>query len=313
MTIKRIEPAVLAYLTGTPLTHAAGTVGLTSEDLAGAATRYQEAGRAALDLAAQGWRQINVEFSDPAAADNVAVAHLIPALRAGQASGASGRWWFMRKRPGWRLRIQVTDPVPPTNDELSDALARAKAAGGIVRWWPSRYEPEVAAFGGPAGIHHAHDLFAEDSTGFARLLVSGSELDRVLLSLLLMTHLQRAAGLDWHERGDVWARVADQRNPAHLSVDDARRLAGQARTVITTDTHAISRPSGTLAPIAGWADRLNTSGRRLSGLAQEGALTRGLRDILALHVIYHWNRLGLSADQQAAWAGACRDAVLQDR
>lgn len=39
-------------------------------------------------------------------------------------------------------------------------------------------------------------------------------------------------------------------------------------------------------------------------------MTRGLRDIMAYHVIFHWNRLGLSVRMQSALASAAQAAVL---
>lgn len=37
------------------------------------------------------------------------------------------------------------------------------------------------------------------------------------------------------------------------------------------------------------------AGRTLATAATDGTLERGVRNILAHHVIFHWNRLGLPA------------------
>ena len=41
-----------------------------------------------------------------------------------------------------------------------------------------------------------------------------------------------------------------------------------------------------------------------------GTLDRGLRDVLAHHVIFHWNRLGLPASTQATLARSAQAAVM---
>jgi protein-L-isoaspartate(D-aspartate) O-methyltransferase len=46
--------------------------------------------------------------------------------------------------------------------------------------------------------------------------------------------------------------------------------------------------------------------------ARDGSLQRGLRAILALHVIFARNRIGLTADQQATWATITKNALLGD-
>lgn len=309
-----LEAAILAYLADhTTLADAAFNAGVSESEFVDAARRYQEAGRAALDTTDQ-WVQINIEFTDPTTADHVAASALLPALLHDRAHGRIRAWWFLRKPPGWRVRI-----LPATTTTNLDALATvtaplddARSAGHVVGWWLTPYEPEIAAFGGPVGMALAHETFAADSTGLARILVQPEEnTDHVLSSLLLMTHLQRAAGLDWNERGDVWARVAAQRTRPDLSTADLDRLTGQAYTIITTDTRAITRPAAALSAITSWAEDLDQQGRKIARAAHDGTLTRGLRQILSLHVIFHWNRMGLTASQQAVWAAAAAAAVFK--
>lgn len=311
------EAAVLAYLAGTPLAQAAQEHGLPASRLQELVDRFTTAGRTALRHAPSPWQQFNIEFAANAHHETIAADYVLPVLLRARANG-DVTWWFLRKPPGWRLRVLPT-PSPTVDhvEELTAALRAAHATGMVRRWWCSPYEEETLAFGGETGMALAHELFAADSAGIARLLmkdsVDGDEPDRRLLSLLLMTHLQRAAGLDLNERGDVWARVAAQRTPAELPAAAADALAQKARVVLTTDTTALTRPGGPLHPVADWAHDIAEVGARLGAAARQGCLQRGLRTVLALHVLFHWNRLGLGADQQSIWATTTKNALLGDR
>lgn len=311
------EAAVLAHLAGSPLDQAAQEHGLPAQRLQELVDRFTIAGRTALQYAPSPWQQFNVEFADDAHPESIAADYVLPVLLRARADD-DVTWWFLRKPPGWRLRILPTPS--PTNDHveaLTAALRAAHAAGMVRQWWCSPYEEETTAFGGATGMALAHELFAADSAGIARLLtnnpVAGDEPDRRLLSLLLMTHLQRAAGLDLNERGDVWARVAAQRPPAELPPATADALAAKARAVLTTDTTELTRAGGPLHPVADWAQDLAEVGARLGAAARQGCLQRGLRTVLALHVLFHWNRIGLGPDQQSIWATTTKNALLGDR
>ena len=52
------------------------------------------------------------------------------------------------------------------------------------------------------------------------------------------------------------------------------------------------------------------AGRSLAEAVRLGTLDRGLRQVLSYHVIFHWNRLGLSLRAQSALAWAARTAIL---
>ncbi|WP_313949438.1 lantibiotic dehydratase C-terminal domain-containing protein, partial [Frankia sp. AvcI1] len=52
------------------------------------------------------------------------------------------------------------------------------------------------------------------------------------------------------------------------------------------------------------------TGEKLRTLRENGTLTRGIRAVIALHVIFHWNRLGLTATTQAGLARAAKEAVF---
>lgn len=61
---------------------------------------------------------------------------------------------------------------------------------------------------------------------------------------------------------------------------------------------------------AQWASAFHRTGQALGSTVQEGTPDRGLRQVLSYHVIFHWNRLGLSMRGQSIPAWAAREAIL---
>jgi hypothetical protein len=59
-----------------------------------------------------------------------------------------------------------------------------------------------------------------------------------------------------------------------------------------------------------WHAVFADAGTDLQRLRETGKLTRGLRDVIALHVIFHWNRIGLPAQTQATLARAAKEAIF---
>jgi protein-L-isoaspartate(D-aspartate) O-methyltransferase len=59
-----------------------------------------------------------------------------------------------------------------------------------------------------------------------------------------------------------------------------------------------------------WPATFQRAGNQLAELAQEGRLTRGLRAVLAHHILFAWNRLGIPADVQAVLAGTATHTVF---
>jgi thiopeptide-type bacteriocin biosynthesis protein len=315
---------VLAVLAGIPLDRAAGRLALEPADLADAVEVYQAAGEAALDAqAADGrWYQVHIEFPDWDGADQTGADHLAPSLQRLQLTSAVGSWWFMRKAPCWRLRCR---PGPggvlvDTRVNVNAVLDSLTAAGRVSRWWETVYEPEVLAFGGQHGMEAAHGLFAADSSAILDYVRRSAAVETVPaigrreLSVLLCSALFHGAGQEWYEQGDVWHRVARMRPlPADTPTGRLHSLSASLRRLMTVDAGANSplftadRPLAFAAP---WATAFTAAGQSLGRAAHDGTLERGLRDILAHHVIFHWNRLGLPGRTQAILARAARDTVM---
>jgi thiopeptide-type bacteriocin biosynthesis protein len=310
--------AVLQVLAGAAPDEAAAAAGVTITDLDTATRLFRVAGQAALEAQAEDeWYNVAIRWPAWSAAEQAAVTSIPPALRQLTEAGLIAGWWFLRKHPCWRLRLR---PGPGANradawSAADTALEELRSARVIESWQRTPYEAETFAFGGPAGIGLAHDHFCADSSAVLNYLGrDNSGIGRRELSVLLCNSMYSAAGLDWFEIGDVWNTVSALRPPAeHAGAPRHQSLTGQLRSLL----HADTSPSGPLfasdAPLsfaAEWTTAFSETGRALSAAAASGVLSRGLRHILAHIVIFHWNRLGLSANHQALLAAAAREATL---
>jgi thiopeptide-type bacteriocin biosynthesis protein len=250
------------------------------------------------------WHQVNVTFPDWEHAEQAAAAHIAPGL-----SEATGAWFFIRKHPCWRIRYQPAQPG--TQAHVERHLDELAAAGHVTSWTRIVYEPEVHAFGGSAAMDTAHHLFHADSRcllSYLRDQPGGRH--RRELSLMLCSIMMRAARQDQFEQGDVWARVADHRKPPPGTSPDRPSLVEKVRRLITTDAEYRMRDGAPLGSHAGWAAAYTAAGRELAHLAAAGQLHRGLRDVLAHHVIFAWNRAGLPYMTQSILAAAAKTAIF---
>jgi thiopeptide-type bacteriocin biosynthesis protein len=253
------------------------------------------------------WFHASISFPAWDAAEPVMATKAGPALDALTRDGRTGSWWFLRKHPHWRIRIRDTPP-----ELAADLLGKLAADGTIAGWHPGIYEPEAHAFGGTAGMDIAHDLFCADSRGVLEYAHGPAPLTgRRELSVALIGALLAAAGLDWFERGDVYARVAAMRpTPPAGSEPQLDQLSGQLRALARVPAELLVLGGMPGAVGTQWLEAFHHAGRQLGAAAQASALERGLRAVLAHVVIFHWNRLGLSATTQGILAHAARDAYL---
>lgn len=174
------------------------------------------------------WQQVSLWCADWQATEKVAITHLGPQLTAAEIITL---WWFVRKGASWRVRCL---PVPGRDEQMSLVLKqtmRDLVTGGSIPCWTmtTTYEPETHAFGGPDGMDLAHQLFHADSRHLLSHLRQARDNYRRELGLRLANQLMLAAGQDWYEQGDVWARVA------------AHRLTGQPPPESKTAMAAVHR------------------------------------------------------------------------
>lgn len=313
-----VETAVLAVLAGTPLRDAAAHAALEPSDLAPAVATYRAGGRAVLHRPyEQDWCQFEVEFTDWNNAEPIAVNDLLPILTGVEKHGLGADWWFIRKRPRWRFRVRATEParMTETRTYLGDRLSRLRTGRSIRAWRETIYEPETCAFGGPHAMGIAHRLFHADSCGILTHLQqaesSHETIGRRELSLLICSHLLRSANQDWFEQGDVWHVIEDNRPlPRHPTVVASHTSVLAARRLLALDMRALTTQNGPLPTVGPWAEETQRYGTALARLARNGELTRGLRAVLAHHVIFHWNRLGIPHGEQVVLANTAHRAIF---
>lgn len=257
-----------------------------------------------------GWRQVNLWCDNWEAAEQMAVTHLQPLLTEAEDSSSSICWWFVRKGSSWRLRLRPADGRGDTATAVVDRVTTALMVHGAIRRWAEVvYEPEVHAFGGVEAMAVAHDLFSADSRHLLTHFAQGRTDHRRELGLLLGTRFLHAAGQDWYEQGDIWDQVAAHRasehrptgEPSPTTVAGVRRLLTAAAD--TADSPLRSAPA--------WPMAFQHAGRALADLAQHGTLTRGLRAVLAHHLLFTFNRLGVSAEHQYLLATTASQVVFQ--
>jgi len=254
------------------------------------------------------WCQANVVFPAWDSAETVAVSRLAPILRTAEADGLLAGWFIIRKSPCWRVRYL---PAGGGADRIGQGLDDLVAEGAITAWTEIVYEPEVHAFGGPEAMASAHRLFHHDSRSLLDHLQREGGPQRREISLILCSLLMRSAGLDWYEQGDVWARVGAHRalSPGTPPVS-GEQLQAAVQRLISVDGEELMRTGGPLAHLAEWARAYADTGQDLAHLMQLGLLHRGLRDVLAHHVLFAWNRIGLPYPTQATLAYAAKTVIF---
>ncbi|MBT8227339.1 MAG: methyltransferase, FxLD system [Dactylosporangium sp.] len=247
------------------------------------------------------WRQLNLTCDDWAAAEQMGISELRPLLGRAQDAGAIGGWWFVRKGSTWRVRLRA----------VSDAFID-QAIGALTEHGPVRaatetiYEPETHAFGGPAGMDLTHEVFEADSRYLLDSLAADRHTYRRELAVILSARLLRAAGLDLYEQGDCWACFAEHRTITPQREPSPAMVAAVRQLITATD----DRPDSPLHTVSGWTTAVEDAGRRLADLAGAGQLTRGLRAVLAHHLLFLFNRHGISGDDQYLLATAARRAAF---
>ena len=222
-------------------------------------------------MTAPEWRQITITFPDPHAAEQAASTHLAPILAEAEARQLITTWFYIRKGD-WRVRYLTASTID-ADRYVTGELKRLTHDCCICGAVPGIYEPEIHAFGGPDAMDAAHQLWHHDSR---HLLAHSNDRARQReTSIMLCAVMMRAAALDWYEQGDVWARVADHRDPPRPGSADA--LLNAARRLLTVDPASLTRQEGSLAGYQTLIEAYTSAGDTLRNLHQTGKLHRGMR------------------------------------
>ncbi|MFD4554863.1 thiopeptide-type bacteriocin biosynthesis protein [Streptomyces sp. NPDC058469] len=254
------------------------------------------------------WCQINVAFPDWERAETTALTRLSPLLLAAEDHGALTAWFVIRKHPCWRIRYLA---APGGQEYIGNGLDQLIAEEYIKGWTEIVYEPEVHAFGGDESMASAHRFFHRDSRGLVSFLRTDAARHRHETSLMLCSLMMRSAHLDWYEQGDVWSRVAVHRRPeSGTGPREPGQLHAAVRRLVTVNPEYALRPNGPLVHAVDWSRAYAEAGSELARLNEAGALHRGLRDVLAHHMIFAWNRIGLPYATQATLATALKAVIF---
>lgn len=188
--------------------------------------------------------------------------------------------------PSWRqvfIRFDAWDAAEHTAvTQLAPLLADAEAAGLVASWFFVRKAP----------CWRLRFLPSEDST------------DSTAQDATTFIH-QRLDTL--HEAGRIARWVTASYEP------EAYAFGGPA--AMDTAHHLFHHDSRHILSYLGsdrydWAAAFHNAGTELGDLARNGTLRRGLRAVLAHHVIFAWNRIGLSHTTQSLLANVAQAVVL---
>ncbi|MFF0464886.1 thiopeptide-type bacteriocin biosynthesis protein [Streptomyces mexicanus] len=289
-----------------------GCVPLAAEDADYAAARrvFLMAGLQALrtHTPEAGWVQLDVACAAPGPEPRL-YGQLSAAARELTDTGQARDFFFMHKPPGLRVRFRAADPAHVR--ELRATLLRCLAPGRRADTWarpvPSVYEPETYLFGGPRSMPFVHGLFTADSRAWLEVHTAAAGAPAPpawRVSLALLHAVFDALGIvGWEHRG-VWQVVREEtgrRLPRGLDTPDLRRAAAGIRD------YWRSSPEARLEALPkAWRDTLGEHLQAVERAARQwrtryfasGEATVGPRRAAAHHVVFHWNRGGLSTARQ---------------
>jgi thiopeptide-type bacteriocin biosynthesis protein len=129
---------------------------------------------------APGWRTFAL-YGAEERQDDVLLDAVVPAVRGALDAGEIDHWFFVRyadergRRPHLRLRTHAADRAHADRfaARLDRHLHGARASGAVTRVETSAYHPELARFGGHAGVGAALHIFESDSDLACALLAAG--------------------------------------------------------------------------------------------------------------------------------------------
>ncbi len=188
---------------------------------------------------------------------------------------------------------------------LADCLAAARAAGDVVEWFPSAYEPETFAFGGPDATDAVHRYFDADSRLYAareRLAAAGAlRIGAPALCLAVLGDLfQRTTG-DGGEAWDVWCNLGRVYAGVEAPARDLPPVSPAALARVCAPAEA--------AVLADYEEANAALAAELDALWRAGKLLWGRRAILPPVASFVWNRHAVPAPTIASTVRAMIGAL----
>jgi thiopeptide-type bacteriocin biosynthesis protein len=227
------------------------------------------------------WLQVDV--AAPQLTANAIADAVDRAANKDNAGRMTGRWWFVRKPPGVRIRQETREPGS------SDAVLTAFTALGPSTL--SVYESERYRFGGDDGMEVAHDLFTFDCS--LAVIRERVEVPPVRWSTCVLGDLARRLTDDGAEEWDAWKRLEQMLSS----------IVGRAASSTVPDpaVGGDGTPHGLSDVLARGHGIVE---RRLRATTLSGI---GPRSWFGAAAVFHWNRLGLRPeDMQTVAADALR-------
>jgi thiopeptide-type bacteriocin biosynthesis protein len=275
--------------------------------------RLSPGGRTAARPAARasGWRQVVWAVPPaPRPTDPAVPWRLLAETVAELTAAGATHVWFVRKT-GLRLRAQGdAEALEPILRRRSE---EGVGSGEILRASPAVYEPEVARFGGAAGLALAHDLFHGDTPLALRevQLDAGAApvLHRMALAVAVVADLITSVVQDRAEVWDVWQQLDALARSNAMSSPDL--VASFTREDVA---EILAAPAESLAPslqglFHDGRGLAATAAARLRELTREGTLHVGERTWLTAAALFAWNRRDLGL-HPAELATATATAVM---
>jgi thiopeptide-type bacteriocin biosynthesis protein len=269
-------------------------------------------------LAPESWLQVGLSFADPdQAARFLSAGTLAGAVEGWQADGLVDQFFFMNKPPGMRLRFSLPhggERAERAERAIVAFLDRARDRKLVERHEFGIYDQETHQFGGPAGIEIFHRFSTCDSLAISKFRAleadARTSIDQSVFSLLAMNDLVARVAEDPWEQWDVWCemrltgRLVD---PASETAAELRENLDRNRDLLEPLVRRREEIAAGLGPeekalVDAYArgNQVVADAFREAGRAR--TLAHGPRKILPFFIVFHWNRLDLSIDEQVAFS-----------
>ena len=256
------------------------------------------------------WVQLNVRFRDAAHCERfLGLPYLTDAIDEGRSEGWLQCFWYMLKAPGLRLRFRLGGAYDRAEEAIRALMRRAQDRGDIVGWEFGMYDAETHQFGGNTGLEIFHRFSDYDTACILRFrqheATGDATIDTTVFSLLALSDLfSRVAGDAWEE-WDLWCemrltgRLIHTPEEASVLYEGLMENRDLLESIVFRRDEVLAELHDVEVSIV--RDYANGNARVAAALersACRGSLSYPPRKLLPFYVIFHWNRLHLSDEEQ---------------